>query len=90
MMANSKESDLVEAALNEAIKDLDGYKDGDLLVDWAVVCFVAGPDKEAGSGYPMLFSNGDLPNYRAKGLLVQGLDILRRNEIFESVEPDEE
>lgn len=89
-MANSKNSDLVEAALNEAIKDLNGRDDSDILIDWVVVCYVANPDKENRSGYPMLYSNGELANYRAKGLLVQGLDLIRRDEIFTAVESDDD
>lgn len=89
-MANNRGSDLIEAALNEAIKDLDGHDDSDILMDWVVVCFVTSPDKETGNGYPTLYSNGELPNYRAKGLLVQALDQIRKDEIFASVESDEE
>jgi hypothetical protein len=76
LMANDKESDLVEAALNEAIKGLDGHDDGDLLIEWVLVAFVANAEEEKGSGYPMLFSNGDIPLYRARGLLMTGLSKL--------------
>lgn len=89
-MANNKNSDLVEAALVEAIKGLDGTEDGDLLMDWVVVCFVANPEKETGNGYPMLYSNGELPNYRAKGLLMQGLDQIRRDELIVAASSDDD
>jgi hypothetical protein len=75
-MANDNASDLVELALNEAITQLDGYEDGDLLVEWVLVAYTTNPDKESASAYPMLYSNGELPTYRARGLLATGLKML--------------
>lgn len=68
-MDSKQMSDKVEAALNRVLPHLDGHSDGDLLVEWVVVAYVANPDKEEGSGYPMLYSNGTMPTYRVRGLL---------------------
>ncbi len=72
-MANSPESDLVEEALNKALPMLDGYDENDILVDWVVVAYVDSTSPDGVSGYPMLFSNGDMPGYKARGLLRTGL-----------------
>lgn len=68
-----EQSDKVERVLNEVLPELEGHSEGDLLVDWIVVAYVTNPDKEEGSGYPMLYSNGDMPTYRARGLLITGM-----------------
>lgn len=74
---NSKEiSDKLEKVLNEVLPEIEGHSDGDFLIDWIVVAYVTNPDKEEGSGYPMLYSNGDMPMYRARGLLSTGLNAL--------------
>jgi hypothetical protein len=74
---NSKElSDKLEKVLNEVLPEVEGHSDGDLLIDWIVVAYVTNPDKEEESGYPMLYSNGDMPMYRARGLLSTGLNAL--------------
>ena len=83
-MANDKASDFIEEALNKVIQTAEDYDDGDILVDWAVICYVTNPDKEKGSGYPMYFSNGDIPMYRARGLFTTGLFYL--NQAQEEVE----
>lgn len=72
-MANNEASDLVEAALNEALKTMEDHDDGDLLVEWVVVAYVSNPNEEKLSGYPMIYSNGNIPTYRARGLLTTGL-----------------
>ena len=66
-------SDLVEAAINQAMKSNENYDPDDILVDWVAVGFCANPDKEKGGCYPMLFSNGLMPDYRVRGLLIQAL-----------------
>lgn len=72
-MANNEASDLIEVALNKALQHIEGHEDGDLLVEWVLVAYVANPDEEKGGGYPMLYSNGNIPTYRARGLLETGL-----------------
>jgi hypothetical protein len=62
-------SDLVETVLNRALSCMEDHEEGDILVDWVVVAYVTNPDKEKRSGYPMLFANGEMPDYRARGLL---------------------
>ncbi len=75
-MANSKPSDIVEKALREAIGLMDDHEDGDILIDWMVITFVDNANNDEGNAYPMLFSNGDMPTYRARGLLHTGLKFL--------------
>jgi len=71
---DSKEvSDKVEAVLNELLSEMEDHEEGDLLVDWVLVTYVTNPDKEKKSAYPMLWSNGEIPVYRALGLLRIGL-----------------
>jgi hypothetical protein len=76
-MANNKASDIIETALNEAIKLSDEHEEGDMLVEWIVVTFVANANPETRNGYPTFVSNGEIPVYRAVGLLNTGLDILK-------------
>ena len=77
-MANSEASDMIEKAINLGMKSNKGHDDSDILVEWVVVAYVANPDNEKGSAYPMFFSNGDIPTYRARGLLTTAL--LKLNE----------
>jgi hypothetical protein len=72
-MANNQASDKIEAAINEGLKSNEGHVEGDLLIEWVVIAYVTNPDQEEGSGYPMFFSNGDIPTYRARGLLETAL-----------------
>lgn len=72
-MANSPASDLIEEALNQAIRTNEDFEDGDVLVEWVVVAYTANPERDKGSGYPMFYSNGEIPTYRARGLLTTGL-----------------
>lgn len=66
----------IEKVLNEVMFEMEDHEEGDLLVDWVVIGYVANPDDEKNSAYPMLFSNGDMPTYRARGLLETGLIFL--------------
>lgn len=72
-MANNLASDIVEKALNEVIHLIEDHEDGDILIDWVVVAYVANADTEKTSGYPMIFSDGNMPTYRARGLLTTAL-----------------
>jgi len=67
-MANDVTSDKIEAVLNEMLPTLEDYEEGDILIEWAVICYVSNPDSEKQSGYPMLFSNNDIPSHHARGL----------------------
>jgi hypothetical protein len=76
-MANNPTSDKIESVINEHIVTMDGHRDGDILVEWAVICFVTNQDEEKGDAYPIVFSNGRMPTYRARGLFhtaLKGLD----------------
>lgn len=70
-------SDKIEVALRDVISEMEDYEEGDILVDWVVVAYVTNADKEKAGAYPMLFSNGEMPHYRARGLLVTGLENLK-------------
>lgn len=72
-MNNKEASNLIEAALNQAITSNEGYDPDDILLDWVVVAYVANPDEEKGGGYPIFYSNGAMPHYRVRGLLSEGL-----------------
>lgn len=80
-MANNKAFDMIEDALNEAIKTSADHDDGDFLVEWVAIAYVTNPDKEKGSGYPMFFSNGDLATHRARGLYTTALMYLGQAEM---------
>jgi len=76
-MANNMASDKVEAALVSVLDKLPDYEPGDQLVEWVLIAYAANPDpqneEETGNSYPMLFSNGNMPDYRALGLLQAGM-----------------
>lgn len=63
----------VEQVLNKVISELDGWEEGDMLVDWIVIAYTSNPDSEKQDAYPMLFANGDMATYRARGLLTTGM-----------------
>ena len=72
-MTGKEASNLIEAALYQAITSNADYDAGDILLDWVVVAYVANPDEEKGGGYPLFYSNGQMPHYRVRGLLTEGL-----------------
>jgi hypothetical protein len=74
-VANSKSSDRIEAAFVEALKDHEMSEDGDILGDWLIIGHLANPDR-TDHGYPMLFSNGNVPGHVARGLLKTGILII--------------
>lgn len=79
---NNEASDLIEKALNEALKLMfDDHRDGDILHQWVIIGHVSNIDSEAGDGYPMLFSNGHIPTYAARGLLHTGLMMLNTDNL---------
>lgn len=79
-MSDNEVSDKVETVLREVLPQMEDSEEGDLLIDWVVVAYVANPDSEKGSGYPMVFSNNDMPTYRARGLLMTALNDLNNIE----------
>jgi hypothetical protein len=81
-MANSETSDTIEAAIEQCIDKIPGYTDGDVLGDWVLICYVANPDEEKGGGYPRFLANGNMPNYRLRGLLDTGLKKLDHEELI--------
>jgi hypothetical protein len=78
-----RNSDKIEKVLQEVMFEMDDQEEGDLLVDWIVVGYVTNPDDEKASAYPMLYSNGEMPTYRARGLLETGLHYLFVDSISE-------
>lgn len=77
-MDAKERSNQIEAVLNEVIPEIEGYEEGDILVEWIVVAYVTNPgDEEGAAAYPLIYSNGVMPYYRARGLLVTGLEYLK-------------
>lgn len=74
-MANNEHSDGIEKAILEGMAANEGYTEGDMLVEWVVVAYVTNPS-ESTDAYPMFFSNGSIPTYRARGLLHTGLKMI--------------
>lgn len=72
-MSAKDASNKVESAINSVLPEMEDHAEGDLLVDWVLVAYVTNPDNENQSAYPMLWSNGEMPVYRAIGLLRVGL-----------------
>lgn len=72
-MTGKEASDIIEEALNKVLANNEDYEEGDVLVDWAVIAYTANPDQEKGGAYPTFFSNGNIPNYRRRGLFLMGL-----------------
>jgi hypothetical protein len=68
-MSMKESSDKVEAVLNTVLAEMEDYEEGDILVEWVVVAYVANPDDTKNSAYPMLYSNGEMPTHRVRGLL---------------------
>lgn len=74
-MANSERSDIIEAALMEAMSKDEEYAEGDIIIEWCLVSYVQNPDREKGNRYPIFVSNGRIPTHRLKGLLHHVLDL---------------
>jgi hypothetical protein len=72
-MTSEDASNLIESAIIQSLKSHEHHLEDDILIDWVVVAYVTNPDMEQGSGYPTFFSNGEMPSYRARGLLETGL-----------------
>lgn len=85
-----KNADKVEKVLQEVMFEMDDSEEGDLLIDWIVIAYVTNPDDEKDSAYPMLYSNGEMPTYRARGLLETGLVLLLLHGIEEAEEGEDE
>jgi hypothetical protein len=77
MCVHEEASNIVEKALQEAITMMDGYDDGDILVEWALVAYVTNVSNEENSEvYPTMFSNGSMATHRAVGLFHAGIDMI--------------
>ena len=76
-------SDKIENVLREVIAEHKEYEEGDILLDWVVVCYAENPDREKGGSYPMFYANGLMPTYRARGLLKTGLMDISLDDIVE-------
>lgn len=72
-MTDKEASNLVESAISQALESVEDHEEGDILVEWVVIAYVSNPDEGGTNGYPMLFSNGEIPTYRARGLLTTAL-----------------
>lgn len=78
-----QDANRIEDAINEALKTLDGHRDGDILVEWALIAYVVNPEDEEADGYPMLFSNGEIATYKARGLFETALHMLNTGRVNE-------
>lgn len=66
---NAKEaSDIIEKAIQEAIMGMGYYHPDDMLVEWALICYVANPDDPGKSCYPEFYSDGSIAHHKAIGL----------------------
>ena len=79
-MERKEASDVIETALNSVLSENEEWEDGDILIEWAVIAYVDNPQSEKGTAYPMFFSNGEIPGYRARGLFLTGLEYLKIEE----------
>lgn len=89
-MTAREQSAKVEAVLNEVLSEQEDWEEGDILVDWVVVCYLANPDKDLGGSYPMLFSNGEMPTYRIRGLLKTAMMQVALDDIIDDDEEDDD
>lgn len=67
-MEEKDASNAIESILSQVLTERNGWEEGDVLIDWALVAYVTNADPETKSAYPMLFANGEIPTYRARGL----------------------
>jgi hypothetical protein len=79
-MTDKEASDLIEAAIAQAMTANEDYDPNDVIVDWVAIAYVANPDREKGGGYPTFYANGEMANYRAIGLFQQGCIITQQEE----------
>lgn len=82
-------SNALERAINEVISNFENYEQGDFAVDWAVVAYVANASNEDRGVFFTLYSNGSMPDYKARGLYAEGIVMLDRNRFLELFEGDE-
>ena len=84
-MNDKQISDIIEEALRRALALNEDHEEGDLVDDWICVAYVTNPEKEKGGGVAIFLANGVMPEYRAKGLLIQAkqdLDIMYAMEVL--------
>lgn len=74
-MEDREASNVIETALLQVIPENENWEEGDMLVEWALIAYVANPNTDD-SSYPMYFSNGSMATHHARGLLVTGLHML--------------
>jgi hypothetical protein len=75
---SDKASQILETAINTVLQENEDYVEGDLLMDWVVICYVDNADEDAKLGYPRFVSNNSLPPHRLLGLLEYAAFDLRR------------
>lgn len=81
MATDDEASDLIEEALNQALKmRFDDHEMGDVLSAWMIIGHVSNIDPEKGDAYPMLYSNGGVPKHVARGLLHTALKLLEQDD----------
>lgn len=80
MLSENAGSDAIEQVLNQVLPTMEGHEEGDILVEWVLVAYVENVNNDDEHGYPMLYSNGNMPTYRARGLLETALNKINNPE----------
>lgn len=78
-MTNEEVSRVIEDAFSKVMPEIEGYEEGDLLIDWVLIAAVTNPNDDSGYAYPMFFMNGEAPAYRTLGLFATGTKLLGQN-----------
>lgn len=78
-MYSKESSDIIEKALNEVMRMDEDWEEGDMLVEWATIGYIANPDSDKSSAYPIFYSTGEMPVHRARGLFTTALHFLNRD-----------
>ena len=65
IMSDKHISDIVEEALLEVLPEMEDYEEGDSC-RMMTICFCSNSDKNKDYAYPLLYSNGVMPNHHAR------------------------
>lgn len=68
------------AALQEELEEADDFEQGDVVVEFITVAVFQNFETGKSGTFIMTSNDETFPSYRAKGLLLDGLDIVRSGE----------
>lgn len=74
-MSDNDISNRIEKVLLEVLPEMEDHEEGDVLVEWMTICYVSNPDSENSYAYPLIYSNGVMPNHTVRGLLHTALKL---------------